>query len=375
VEEIVAQGPQHEKAVRDFNRRLREGGSEFEFPADMGFPVGSPQGLPQLSQHHELQVRKYLLLDEEQVRGGYILVGHGVLCNGNLVQIQFLKLPLSEATVDPQFSLCGALLLRHAVKQDSLMYGLGGGGETSTVMKMLKRAHFCLHAVPFRFRVLNPSRFLRNIRPLRTSPFRRASLDFASRIPLLPLAANAYHRFKSERGLLRGISLELMPDFGVWADEVWERCCENYSLIAVRDATTLNWRMPPSDDRLSRIKVIRRGELLGWVAITNSSFTQHKQFGAMRVGAIIDGLCAPGEEKAMVAAAHVVLRDAHVDLIVTNQCARSWNEALQRNGFLAGPSNFTFAASPRLTDLVGKKDPGFERVHINRGDGDGPIHL
>lgn len=71
MEEIVAQGSQHEDAIRDFNRRLREGGSEFEFPADSEFPVGSPQGLPQASLYHKLQLRKYLFLDETKVRGGY----------------------------------------------------------------------------------------------------------------------------------------------------------------------------------------------------------------------------------------------------------------------------------------------------------------
>lgn len=375
MEEIVAQGPQHESAIRDFNRRLSEGGSEFEFPADSGFPVGSPQGLSQGSLYHNLQLRKYLLLDEAQMRGGYILIGHGALCDGDPVQVQFLKLPLSEAIVNPQFSSCGAVLLRHAVKQGTLMYGLGGGGNGSTVMKMLTRARFSLLPVPFHFRVLNPGRFLRQIRPLRTTVLRRTLLDIASRIPMLPRVVNAYHLLESERGLLRAADLELMPDFGTWADEVWERCCRSYSMIAIRDAATLNWRLPPTDERIRRIKVVRHGELLGWIAITHSSFTQHKQFGAMRVGAIVDGLCVPGEEKTMVAAARILLRDFKVDLIVSNQCARAWNEALRRNGFLIGRSNFTFAASPRLKELIGAKDPNFDRVHINRCDGDGPIHL
>ena len=375
MEEVVTQGPQHENAVRDFNCRLRAGGSEFEFPPDLCFPVGAPEGLTQASQHHELQLRKYLLLDKERVRGGYILIGHGALCNCDPVQVQFLKLPLSEAIVDPQFSPCGAVLLRHAVKQDPLMYGLGGGGEGSTVMKMLKRARFSLHSVPFHFRVVNPIRFLRCIRPLRTTAFRRTSLDIVSRIPLLPWAVNAYHRLESERGLLNSVDLEVVPEFASWADEVWERCAPDYSFIAIRDAVTLNWRLPASDERICRVKVLRRGELLGWVAVTSSSFTEHKQFGAMRVGAIVDGLCATGEEKTMVAAASTLLRDFNVDLIVSNQCARSWNEALRRNGFLTGPSNFAFAASARLKELISMKDPNFDRVHINRCDGEGPIHL
>jgi len=44
---------------------------------------------------------------------------------------------------------------------------------------------------------------------------------------------------------------------------------------------------------------------------------------------------------------------------------------LRRSGFLEGPSNFIFAAAKKLAAL----SSAFDEFHINRGDGDGPIHL
>ena len=49
--------------------------------------------------------------------------------------------------------------------------------------------------------------------------------------------------------------------------------------------------------------------------------------------------------------------------------------ALERAGFLRGPSNFIFAASKNLAKLLEPFDSAKDEIHINRGDGDGPIHL
>ena len=62
-----------------------------------------------------------------------------------------------------------------------------------------------------------------------------------------------------------------------------------------------------------------------------------------------------------------------VDLIVSNQLHAAWSLALLDAGFRLGPSNYLLAASPALAACAGTaRDDEF---HINRGDGDGPIHL
>ena len=62
-----------------------------------------------------------------------------------------------------------------------------------------------------------------------------------------------------------------------------------------------------------------------------------------------------------------------MDLIVSNQLHAAWRKALAGAGFHHGPSNFLFAASPALAARIG--DAADDELHMNRGDGDGPIHL
>jgi hypothetical protein len=376
VEGIVEQDERNEEAVRKFNQRLKAGGSEFEFPVGPDFPVGAANGLSHNSSYHAVNFKRYLYQDGEYVRGGYILLGHGALVGGERIDLQFLKLPLSEGIVDRQYSIFGALLFKDAIKRAPLSYGLGGGGLESPVIKMLKRSGYRLHPVPFRFRVLNAANFLRNIQVLRTTSMRRMALDGLSRVPLLPRALEFFQASKASAGLPdRGTSIEAVPCFGRWADELWEQSAGTYSFIAIRDATTLNWRLPPEDERLHRITLMRDGRIVGWAVVTDSRFNGHRQFGSMRVGAIVDALCRAGEESATMAAAVRYLRSRRVDLMVSNQCAALWNVALARNGFLAAGSNFILATSPQLTALISRNDPEFDRVQINRCDGDGPIHL
>jgi hypothetical protein len=76
-----------------------------------------------------------------------------------------------------------------------------------------------------------------------------------------------------------------------------------------------------------------------------------------------------------VRAARRELERRRVDLIVTNQAHSAWQAALRDEGFLSGPTNFLFAASPQLAQLLAPFETAQNEFHINRGDGDGPIHL
>jgi hypothetical protein len=42
---------------------------------------------------------------------------------------------------------------------------------------------------------------------------------------------------------------------------------------------------------------------------------------------------------------------------------------------MQGPSNFALAISPRLGKMLEPLDKNLELLHINRGDGGGPINL
>ncbi len=367
---VVEQEARHEAAVRAFNKRLAAGGSS------MQFPLAASPGPGENSRYHRVDIRNFVVVDGEDVHGGYILTHHGALIDGECTDIQLIQLPLSEGIVNPRYNVLGFLLVKDAVSKAPMLYGLGMGGLDMPLPKMLRMLGFTLHPLPFWFRVLNGAACLRNLRPLRATPTRRLALDFVARVPLLPRALGLAHAVKAHRAApARDVSVEVVPRFGPWADELWAECAGHHSLIAIRDAATLNWRLPPEDKRLHRIQVSRGGRIRGWAVLTDSRFEGHKQFGNMRVSAVVDALCAPEEESAVVGAAVGYARARGVDLIVGNQCKAVWNRALAEHGFFRAASNFVFASSPMLTAAIRRRDPGFERVHMNRCDGDGPIHL
>jgi hypothetical protein len=96
---------------------------------------------------------------------------------------------------------------------------------------------------------------------------------------------------------------------------------------------------------------------------------------AFPVGAIANCLACPGSEDTVICVASHYLRDCGVDLIVSNQLSPGWRSSLVRVGYLNYRSNFGFATSPELTRKIKQHDSAFERVHINRGDGDGAYNL
>ena len=99
----------------------------------------------------------------------------------------------------------------------------------------------------------------------------------------------------------------------------------------------------------------------------------HKQFGDMRVGTIVDCLAPPESAGAIVRAAASLLERRGVDLIVSNQLHAVWSRALLESGFRTGPSNYLMALSPAFALAAGGAN--HDQFHVNRGDGDGPIHL
>src|SRR5205085_292365 len=100
-----------------------------------------------------------------------------------------------------------------------------------------------------------------------------------------------------------------------------------------------------------------------------------KYFGNMRVGSVVDVLAAPEDAPKVIAAATQVLDDRGPDLLLSNQSHPAWISALKSAGFIEGPSNYIFATSGPLTELLVKFDPAGAEIHLARGDGDGPIHL
>ena len=109
--------------------------------------------------------------------------------------------------------------------------------------------------------------------------------------------------------------------------------------------------------------------------ILSTQMINHRQFGNMRLGSIVDCLSLQEHAQTVILSITEYLENNGVDLIVSNQSNDCWCSALKKTGFIKGPSNFIFAASKllsdKLTDNINLKD----HIHLTRGDGDGPIHL
>jgi hypothetical protein len=297
------------------------------------------------------------------VRGGYILRRQRFSAAGATIPAAHYRLPLSEGIVNRAYATLGLSMVRDALAREPRLYALGMGGWDKPLPQMLKRLRWKMCEVPFHFKVVHPVRFLRHIRAIRTSHLRRAALDAAAFTGAGWLGMKAL-------GLTRRLPsgpYTLEPGFSPWADKVWTRSQHEYALLVERDAATLDQLYPSSDARFLRVHAVG-----GWAVLLDTWMQDHKQFGDMRLGSIVDCLAPPECATDVIRAAAGVLEQRGVDLIVSNQLHAAWSRALLENGFRTGPSNYLFALSPGLVEAAAGAN--HNQCHINRGDGD-PIHL
>jgi hypothetical protein len=95
----------------------------------------------------------------------------------------------------------------------------------------------------------------------------------------------------------------------------------------------------------------------------------------MRVGSIVDCLAEPDAASSVVRCCTSFLEERGVDLIVTNQASSAWGKAFAASGYLKGPTNFILVLSPKLAARLDPVNDSWGAIHMNRGDGDGPINL
>lgn len=360
-----------EEAVGDFNRRLKEKGVTFQFPKSC-----VSIWLPKIGDRKIYQEFFLAVENNSTIRGGYVLKHHNVSLGGKITLVCEYQLPLSEGIINRAHKAVGHHLLQSAIEQQRLLFSLGMGGLDKPLPKALKRKEWNLQPIPFYFRVVQPVNFLRNIMVLRTSKIRRMALDFLAVSGIGWAVIKLYQAVRSRRAVPKDtLRVEPVSNFDDWADIIWNRTKDSYRLATVRDSKTLNILYPKSDNRFIRLRLLENQQTVGWVVGLNTKMTKHKQFGKMRVGSIIDCLALPGYETDVVAAITRILLDGGVDIIVSNQSYVSWCLALKKSGFVRGPSNFAFAVSPELARILGPLKQNIPEIHINRGDGGGPINL
>lgn len=358
-------------AVRAFNRRLLAAGLEqdLQFPESHipDWPAGA--GLPI---HREY----YLAVAGADVRGTYLLTQEQWTIGGRVHSVAHFRLPISEGIANPAFKGVGPQLFLDAVKRQPNLYCLGMGGYDMAVPRRLRTLGWSMRAVPFYFKVRRARAFLRNIRVLRNSAPRRLLSNFAAATGLGPAAIHAVQsvrKFAARRP--EAVRVELAGSFSGWSDPVWEDVRLRYGLASARDGRTLDLRYPPGEGPFLRLKISGPDGVIGYALLLDSRLCENKYFGDLRVGVLVDCLAAPERAPAVTRAAVAWLEKGGVDLTVSNQSHASWCAALRQCGFLKGPSNFIFAASPPLAAVLGPLETQLSTFHLNRADGPGPTRL
>lgn len=357
-------------AVRDFNTRLLQGGvdPELVFP-EFGKPAipSAEGGCPGLEE-------RFLMVDEGRdegiVRGAFILEHQDFWLGAEQASIAHLRLPLSEGLVNRKYVSLGMQIVREALRRQPRLFALGMGGRQNPLPRLLAAMKWQVWEVPFYFFVNRPARFLRGIRALRTNWWRRAILDAAAFSGLGWVSSRLWNLARQTTAAANE-KAESIERFSPWADDLWNECKRGYSFLAVRDSAALNVRYPDSSGRFHRRVFRRNGRPSGWFVVLDTAMQEHKQFGNLRVGTIVDALAVPRDAAAVMQAAANFLRARDVDVILSNQMHPAWGDGLRAAAFRRAPSNFALAVSPGLKEFCG--DGG--GIHMNRGDGDGPIHL
>jgi hypothetical protein len=371
--EIVPFLPGHVPAVQAFNARLHSAGVAEAFGMRSLLPEASGSDpIPGSRIHEEL----FVAVDGDAVRGGYTLKHQDFTVNGVPTSIGFFRQAVSEGTIDKRYVLIGPRLLRDAMRREPRIYALGIGGYDQAATRLLKGARFEFVTAPFYFRVEHAGRFLRQVRPVRSSKARRMASDVAATTGLgtLVIAVLQHYQMGLSRDRAR-VSAANMSSFGAWADTIWEAARGGFALSAVRDLALLAQLYDGPDNPFIKVSIEAADGPRGWAVCLATQRTDDKYFGNLKLGSIVDLLAVPGYERALVKAAVARLREEDVDLIVTNQTFRPVGEALRRGGFLSGPSNFLFAASPALAEGLRPLGATLPSFYLNRGDGDGPVNL
>ncbi len=364
--------PEHEAAVAEFNQRLRQAGEDENM---VFYRLAQPRWLARTAEsciYNEF----FVAVDDGIVRGGYALKTQEFFFpDGEIRSIGYYHHPLSEGIVNKAHAIVGALLLSDAMQRAPLLYCLGMGGYDHPLPQMQVRLGWAHCLVPFFFRIVNPSRFLRNMQTLRSSPSRKLLLDLAA---YSGAGWAGLKLFQGYRALVAPrspavecrevVSFETV-DVAESLQSLWEQARQTCSFTAVRNAEAMCTLYPPEQTHLTRLVAKRNGSAIGWAVVGERR--KDAKYGSMRVGSVVDCFALPGELFSVVRCATQTLERQRFDLILSNQSHQAWGAAFKAAGYLRGPSNFIFAASKKLTELLTPFEEMRPRMHLTRADGDG----
>jgi hypothetical protein len=356
--------PEHLGAIARLNQRFAEKGvSDRVYPESDTTPAES-RGDP-------VTQELYVAIDDsDEVRGGVWLHEHSFAHAGTLINAGWLKYPVAESLIDREFGGVPGAMIVSVLRHQHLLMALGMGGRTMPLAQLLSVLGWTLIDVPFYVAAVRPASTLRHLPSGRSLLMRALSYSGIATAACAPLNAL---RAATSALQLRGISVTPVPEFGDWANRLWEESLPDYGFIARRDAHKLNSFYSTDYWRLTRLRIQRRGSDIGWVCVSfpRVGGANADQGDTLRIGMIADGLARPSEASAILAAATRYLVEQGMHLIVTNQLHTAWRTPLLSLGFVRRKTNFVFACSkPMAAKLASQIDAG--DLYLNRGDCDGP---
>jgi hypothetical protein len=357
--------------VDRLNARLEAGGVTHKvWPGPTGEVLGGSAESPRSS-------RLFVAAGDGEVRGGVWLAEQDFFVAGARERAAWLKYPVAESLVAPAFSGVPASLLLQLLREQPRLMALGLGGHEGPLARLLAGLRWTGVTVPFFARLVRPARVLRELRAIRHTGPRRLALDLlaASGLGWAGYRSLRWQRSWSLSSDARAARGEEVPSFGDWAEALWERHRSAYGLVGDRNRTTLNELYPASFAGLSRLRVRRSAEDIGWACTLRVDLREQgdeRHFGRLAVGVLADGFGAPTDAAGIVGAAVDHLMRSDVDLIITNLSHPAWQGAVRAHGFLAGPSNFAFYQAPAMAKLLSTAAVQSAGLHLTRGDCDGP---
>jgi hypothetical protein len=364
--------PEHEAAVAEFNQRLLLAGEDEN---RVFYRSAQPRWLARTA-GSLIYNEFFVAVEDGMVRGGYALKTQEFFFpDGQIRSIGYYHHPLSEGIVNKAHAIVGTLLLRDAMQRAPLLYCLGMDGYDHPLPQMLVRLGWAHCLVPFFFRVVNPSRFLRNMQTLRSSPSRRFLLNLAAYSGARWAGSKVFQGYRalvaprSPAVECREVASFETADVAESLQSLWEQARQTCSFTAVRNAGALRTLYPPGQTHLKRLIVGRNGSAIGWAVVGERR--KDAKYGSMRVGSVVDCFALPGELFSVVRCATQTLERQGFDLILSNQSHQAWGAAFKAAGYLRGPSNFIFAASKKLAELLAPFEEVRPRMHLTRADGDG----
>jgi hypothetical protein len=375
---IVPFSSEYLDGIRALNRQLdtAEVNLGLRLPERWANPSQAPFGSAPESPFEE---RQFLVMDGEEVVGGFMLQEQGFHLSGRVERVTNIQAPISLGVVNRKYATLGGWMVRSVLAQRPLLFALGMGSMEMPFPRLLKAMRWHIEPVPFQFRVLRASRFLREIQALRRDPIREwgsriAALSGAGWLGLgLAQRARGLHARRGRQ--IAALKAVQVTSWDEWTDEIWDVYRGQCSLAGARDRATMDL-FQPLQGRLRAYQLFEPGgRLVGWASLQTRRMENSPHFGNLVVNTVLDSACIPGWEMSAIRAVTQISAGDGADVIVTNQQHKRWLEAFRASGYLNGPSNYLLAMSPALTRELEPLAENLGSAHISRADADGRWQL